>query len=347
MELGASRVQGEAVMAEHKRWHLERWTGSSDVVHLVDSRYRVQKAKDYKDERPAGTERQRVFLRNLARMAIALRSVEVPVVVSADDGNDYYLDRGCTKVASTQGYIAELEDNGGGVSTLCLQASTGVPHRDLFRQRWHDVGLTGEECSSVDALIFGVSERAQAKAESIGQDCAVITLELALSMPSLGAMPPNSESSVEVGRTLSPEEAEDEPFDPETAHDAREKVLREIRARRGQKKFRDALIDAYEGRCAITGCDVLDILEAAHITPYLGPDTNHVTNGLLLRADLHTLFDAGLVAVDPKTKAILVAPTIKDPVYRALHGQPLRKTKTTASSPSEKALKQHRADCGW
>ena len=64
---------------------------------------------------------------------------------------------------------------------------------------------------------------------------------------------------------------------------------------RAPHKFRDALIGAYAGRCAITGCSVLDILEAAHITPYLGPDTNHVTNGLLLRADLHTLFDTCLL----------------------------------------------------
>jgi putative restriction endonuclease len=147
---------------------------------------------------------------------------------------------------------------------------------------------------------------------------------------------------------LRPTDADDnDAFDPTNQKDAREKVLREIKARRGQRKFRDALIDAYDGRCAITGCDVLDVLEAAHITPYLGPATNHVTNGLLLRADLHTLFDMGLIAVDPKTKYVLVAPSIKDPVYQKLHGKPLRLTKSSASAPSDKALRQHRSDCGW
>lgn len=147
--------------------------------------------------------------------------------------------------------------------------------------------------------------------------------------------------------SMDPQEADNEPFDPTSITDARERVFREIRARRGQKQFRDVLIDAYGGRCAITGCDVLDVLEAAHITPYLGPETNHVTNGLLLRADLHTLFDTNLVAVDPETRKALVSPTIKDPAYRALHGQALRATKTKASAPSEAALSQHREGCGF
>jgi hypothetical protein len=71
---------------------------------------------------------------------------------------------------------------------------------------------------------------------------------------------------------------------------ARARVLREVIQRRGQQKFRKALIAAYSGRCAISGCPVAPLLEAAHITSYLGPDTNSITNGLLLRADLHTLW---------------------------------------------------------
>ena len=92
---------------------------------------------------------------------------------------------------------------------------------------------------------------------------------------------------------------------------------------------------------------MLGVLEAAHLTPYLGPETNHVTNGLLLRADLHTLFDTGAIAIDPTTKVILVAPSIDDAVYRALHGQPLRPTTSKANAPSQEALRQHRSDCTW
>jgi hypothetical protein len=85
------------------------------------------------------------------------------------------------------------------------------------------------------------------------------------------------------------ESEQGEPFDPKGQDDARARVLREVVQRRGQQKFRKALIAAYGGRCAISGCPVTPLLEAAHITPYLGPDTNSITNGLLLRADLHTL----------------------------------------------------------
>lgn len=147
--------------------------------------------------------------------------------------------------------------------------------------------------------------------------------------------------------TLAGTDADNLPFNPAGQEDARDKVLREIRARRGQRKFRDALVAAYAGRCAVTGCSVLDVLEAAHITPYLGPATNHVTNGLLLRADLHTLFDMLLLAVDPDTMKTLVAPTIEDPAYRDLHGVPLRATLTKHTAPSPEALKQHRAECRW
>jgi hypothetical protein len=159
----------------------------------------------------------------------------------------------------------------------------------------------------------------------------------------------DADVSPRVRRTalLDPEEADKEPFNPANQEDARDKVLREIRARRGQKKFRDALIAAYAGRCAITGCSVLDVLEAAHITPYLGPATNHVTNGLLLRADLHTLFDTLLLAVDPDTLRVVVAPSVEDPAYRDLHGRALRATLTKTTAPSPDALKQHRAECRW
>ena len=77
-------------------------------------------------------------------------------------------------------------------------------------------------------------------------------------------------------------------YDPSDGRDSREKVLREINRRRGQPKFRKDLLVAYGERCAITGMDCPQALEAAHILPYRGDHTNHVKNGLLLRSDIHT-----------------------------------------------------------
>ena len=93
----------------------------------------------------------------------------------------------------------------------------------------------------------------------------------------------------------------------------------------------------------MSGCSVLDVLEAAHIYPYRGPDTNKVDNGLLLRADLHTLFDCGLLAIEPTTLSILVAPTLRGSEYERLHGRALRLTVRPDMRPSAAALAMHRA----
>ena len=136
--------------------------------------------------------------------------------------------------------------------------------------------------------------------------------------------------------------ADEETFDPTSVEDARRLIWRSITQRRGQKPFRDALIAAYDGRCAITGSSVLDVLEAAHIHPYRGPDTNKVTNGLLLRADVHTLLDCGLLAIDSKTMTVLVAPELRESEYWALHGHPLCSPRTPAQKPSKEALRVQR-----
>ncbi len=138
---------------------------------------------------------------------------------------------------------------------------------------------------------------------------------------------------------IGPNQGDDSPFDPTGIIDARERISQTIAQRRGQKVFRDTLIAAYDGRCAITGCDVLDVLEAAHIHPYRGPDTNKVTNGLLLRADLHTLFDCDLIDIDPETLTVIVTPKLRGSEYGALHGRPLRAPKAPSQAPSPEALR--------
>lgn len=81
--------------------------------------------------------------------------------------------------------------------------------------------------------------------------------------------------------------------------DDREIVYRQIRERRGQQKFRDVLVDRFNQSCVVTGCKILAVLEAAHIKPYRGAKDNLPNNGLLLRADIHTLFDLDLLGIEP------------------------------------------------
>lgn len=99
------------------------------------------------------------------------------------------------------------------------------------------------------------------------------------------------------------------------------------RARLGQGTFRVLVTDAYHRRCAVTGEKTLPVLEAAHIRPFAEEGPNHVDNGLLLRADLHRLFDAGYVTVNPDLR-FQVSHRIKDDYengreYYAMQGKPL------------------------
>ena len=134
-------------------------------------------------------------------------------------------------------------------------------------------------------------------------------------------------------------------FDPADVRDGRERIWRSIAERRGQQAFRDKLRKAYGDRCAISGCKVVDVLEAAHIYPYRGKETNLVTNGLLLRADLHTLFDCLKISVDSETMKIWVSPDLRKSEYGDLHGRLLRLPTLLADQPSKLAISDHFAGC--
>lgn len=136
-------------------------------------------------------------------------------------------------------------------------------------------------------------------------------------------------------------------FDPESVIDARSRVYASIVRRRGQSSFRSALIAAYDGKCAITESDVIEVLEAAHVHPYRGTETNVTTNGLLLRADIHTLFDLYLISIDPETRTICVAPNLTETTYASLQGVALRNPRGSHHIVSLAALKWHREQCAW
>lgn len=101
--------------------------------------------------------------------------------------------------------------------------------------------------------------------------------------------------------------------------DERPKIIQAIYARRGQKTFRDSLRKLYGDKCMVTGCEILDVIEAAHINPYKGEKDNHVTNGLLLRSDIHTLFDLNLIGINPKTFKIEISKSLFNTDYQELN----------------------------
>ena len=128
------------------------------------------------------------------------------------------------------------------------------------------------------------------------------------------------------------------PIDSE--EDARQRVLQGVVVRRGQGAFRKVLIKAYQGACAVTGCTTEDVLEAAHIIPYLGAHTNRPDNGLLLRADVHTLFDLGRLWVDADLR-VYVADELRQTDYGKLHGRTLRLPALSHWRPHVEHLREH------
>lgn len=111
---------------------------------------------------------------------------------------------------------------------------------------------------------------------------------------------------------------------PLSLKDARIRIEKAIVVRQGSGAFREAILGAFGGRCAISDYDVEEGLEAAHIVPYRGVHTNEITNGLLLRADLHTLFDRGLLTIDPISLRVQIADKLLDSSVGAINGQALR-----------------------
>ena len=130
-------------------------------------------------------------------------------------------------------------------------------------------------------------------------------------------------------------------FDPHGLADGRLRAMRSIADRHGQPAFRTALLKAYGHRCAITECTIVRLLDAAHIRPYNGATTNHVQNGLLLRTDIHTLFDLFLLGVDPVTRCVITHPDLMGTEYAALHGKLLRLPTEIETHPSWQALAMH------
>lgn len=133
-------------------------------------------------------------------------------------------------------------------------------------------------------------------------------------------------------------------YTPDGVEDNRTRTLRAITLRQGQPAFRSGLLTAYEGRCALTGCAVVQVLEAAHITPYLGPETNHISNGLLLRSDLHTLWDKGLIYLNDDF-TLQLEPSLATSEYAPLAGKRINQLTQQALRPSLAAIRAHREWC--
>ena len=140
---------------------------------------------------------------------------------------------------------------------------------------------------------------------------------------------------------IGPPAPTDADFEPDHVEDERSRRMRGVVNRLGQGEFRRTLMRAYEGRCAISGYDVEQTLQAAHILPYLGRSTNHAANGLLLRADLHNLFDCWRLAINPKDLTVCISSELLTSPYGEFAGRMIFTPADESMRPNREALKRH------
>ena len=134
-------------------------------------------------------------------------------------------------------------------------------------------------------------------------------------------------------------------FSPVSMSDARDIVLRAIVQRRGQHNFRSKLLSAYKFCCCVTEEASIQVLEAAHIVPYNGEATNHIQNGLLLRSDVHTLFDLKLLSVNSEDYTVAISPLLVSSSYANFAGVRIRIPDAEEQRPAREALRLHRESC--
>jgi putative restriction endonuclease len=122
-----------------------------------------------------------------------------------------------------------------------------------------------------------------------------------------------------------------------------------IPPRLGQGAFRLAVTEAYRRECAVTGGRVLPALDAAHIQSYTSGGEHAVANGLLLRRDIHSVFDAGYLTFDEDLR-VVVSDRVRTEFqngneYRRLQGERLRVPANPNFRPDSECLKWHREKC--
>lgn len=146
-----------------------------------------------------------------------------------------------------------------------------------------------------------------------------------------------------VGKGLFEEFVHDDGCDlPNSGAHEIEQIKYEMRKRReGQADFRKRLLSAYDGACAATGTDVIETLQAAHIENYNGPKSQQVYNGILLRSDVHLLFDAHMLTVDPSNMRFVISDQLEGTTYEYLAGRALRLPRDPALRPRESLLDIH------
>ncbi|MBS9390056.1 MAG: pentapeptide repeat-containing protein [Dolichospermum sp. WA123] len=118
-------------------------------------------------------------------------------------------------------------------------------------------------------------------------------------------------------------------------------------SREKQQEFKEEITKIYGYKCLISGCEIKEIIEAAHIIPYSKIESHDVANGLLLRVDLHRLFDAHLIAIHPTNREVLISEQIAKE-YQDIRGIQIVSCLTGEDATKQQdTLRYHCEQCNW
>ena len=122
-------------------------------------------------------------------------------------------------------------------------------------------------------------------------------------------------------------------------------ALRAVRV--GQTAFKALVQEAYGRRCAVTGDRIVPVLQAAHIRPVTREGVNQVDNGLLLRSDVHTLFDRGYLGVHPTERVLMVSPRLREEYGNGEEFYARARAREAVASPARRADRPNAEFLQW
>lgn len=118
------------------------------------------------------------------------------------------------------------------------------------------------------------------------------------------------------------------------------------RARKGQRQLKTKLLQVYGSQCCVSGTGPINVLEAAHVEQHSISGINISTNALLLRSDIHILYDDHLLAINPQTLMIYLSPELIHTSYWVLNATQLR-PRNDGKIPDYEKLQQRWNSIKW
>lgn len=247
-------------------------------------------------------------------------------------------------------YRENLRALGNELSNIASSSRRGPSDRDRARQQAsrarHFDSLVRIAYNHVLPIQFIINEGSQADREKLGEGSSHVSKRVLDSEPWYVHEYNEITGDARIVRGLKPtrDVADDRTSDSDDRGPSDKRQLAAIRIRRGQPEFREKLLSAWGRRCVVTGCRVIGLLEAAHITPHADETDYRTSNGLLLRADIHTLYDLALLSIDQHMQVHLAA-ELQFSEYRQYNKKRIdHLPNRSVDAPSQEALaKRHAA----